>query len=209
MHEDHLRALLARPDPRPGAGADAERVRAGRHRPSAWPATRILFRDILPNVMTTLFVFVPLMMAINDAHGIGALLPVDRRAAAGASWGTIIQDGRNSFTPGRWWRWRRASPSSSRARLTSSATACATPLTRARSCASGAPDARRHRQAAGQICSSWSASSVLVFPDLSSPRRAPIRAARIDRPQRLAGNASPPCARISGSIGRCPCNMRS
>ena len=57
------------------------------------PSHRILFRDILPNVMTTLIVFVPLMMAINmltesalSFLSIGVQPP-------DASWGTIIQDG--------------------------------------------------------------------------------------------------------------------
>ncbi|HUL06558.1 MAG TPA: ABC transporter permease [Candidatus Acidoferrum sp.] len=57
------------------------------------PSHRILFRDILPNVMTTLIVFVPLMMAINmltesalSFLSIGVQPP-------NASWGTIIQDG--------------------------------------------------------------------------------------------------------------------
>jgi peptide/nickel transport system permease protein len=57
------------------------------------PSYRILFRDILPNVMTTLIVFVPLMMAINmltesalSFLSIGVQPP-------DASWGTIIQDG--------------------------------------------------------------------------------------------------------------------
>jgi peptide/nickel transport system permease protein len=57
------------------------------------PAYRILFRDILPNVLTTLIVFAPLMMAINmltesalSFLSIGVQPP-------DASWGTIIQDG--------------------------------------------------------------------------------------------------------------------
>ena len=57
------------------------------------PSHRILYRDILPNVMTTLIVFVPLMMAINmltesalSFLSIGVQPP-------DASWGTIIQDG--------------------------------------------------------------------------------------------------------------------
>jgi peptide/nickel transport system permease protein len=57
------------------------------------PAHRILLRDILPNVMTTLIVFVPLMMALDmltesalSFLSIGVQPP-------DASWGTIIQDG--------------------------------------------------------------------------------------------------------------------
>jgi peptide/nickel transport system permease protein len=57
------------------------------------PAGRILVRDILPNVTTTIIVFAPLMMALNmltesalSFLSIGVQPP-------GASWGTIIQDG--------------------------------------------------------------------------------------------------------------------
>ncbi len=57
------------------------------------PSFRILVRDILPNVSTTLIVFVPLMMALNmltesalSFLSIGVQPP-------DASWGTIIQDG--------------------------------------------------------------------------------------------------------------------
>jgi peptide/nickel transport system permease protein len=57
------------------------------------PGGRILWRDILPNVATTLIVFVPLMMALNmltesalSFLSIGVQPP-------DASWGTIIQDG--------------------------------------------------------------------------------------------------------------------
>ena len=58
------------------------------------PSGRILLRDILPNVTTTLIVFIPLMMALNiltesalSFLSIGVQPP-------DASWGTIIQDGR-------------------------------------------------------------------------------------------------------------------
>lgn len=57
------------------------------------PAHRILLRDILPNISTTLIVFAPLMLAINmltesalSFLSIGVQPP-------DASWGTIIQDG--------------------------------------------------------------------------------------------------------------------
>lgn len=57
------------------------------------PSHQILFKDILPNVSTTLIVFVPLMMALNmltesalSFLSIGVQPP-------DASWGTIIQDG--------------------------------------------------------------------------------------------------------------------
>lgn len=59
------------------------------------PSWRILLRDILPNVMTTLIVFVPLLVAINmltesalSFLSIGVQQP-------DASWGTIIQDGQD------------------------------------------------------------------------------------------------------------------
>lgn len=57
------------------------------------PSARILWRDILPNVTTTLIVFAPLMMALNmltesalSFLSIGVQPP-------NASWGTIILDG--------------------------------------------------------------------------------------------------------------------
>jgi peptide/nickel transport system permease protein len=66
------------------------------------PAHRILFRDILPNVMTTLIVFVPLMMALNmltesalSFLSIGVQPP-------DASWGTIIQDGQELLYTRPW-----------------------------------------------------------------------------------------------------------
>ncbi len=59
------------------------------------PSARILVKDILPNVATTLIVFVPLMMALNmltesalSFLSIGVQPP-------DASWGTIIQDGQD------------------------------------------------------------------------------------------------------------------
>ncbi len=57
------------------------------------PSSRILLKDILPNISTTLIVFVPIMMALNmltesalSFLSIGVQPP-------DASWGTIIQDG--------------------------------------------------------------------------------------------------------------------
>jgi peptide/nickel transport system permease protein len=57
------------------------------------PSSRILWKDILPNISTTLIVFVPIMMALNmltesalSFLSIGVQPP-------DASWGTIIQDG--------------------------------------------------------------------------------------------------------------------
>lgn len=57
------------------------------------PSSRIMIKDILPNISTTLIVFVPIMMALNmltesalSFLSIGVQPP-------DASWGTIIQDG--------------------------------------------------------------------------------------------------------------------
>jgi peptide/nickel transport system permease protein len=66
------------------------------------PSYRILIRDILPNVMTTLIVFVPLMLALNmltesalSFLSIGVQPP-------DASWGTIIQDGQDVLYTRPW-----------------------------------------------------------------------------------------------------------
>ncbi len=57
------------------------------------PRTRILIRDILPNVATTLLVLAPLLMALNIlAESALSFLSIGVQAPA-ASWGTIINDG--------------------------------------------------------------------------------------------------------------------
>ena len=57
------------------------------------PGPRILWRDILPNITTTLIVFVPLMMALNMlTESALSFLSIGVQPPA-ASWGTIIQDG--------------------------------------------------------------------------------------------------------------------
>lgn len=57
------------------------------------PAHRILLRDILPNVSTTIIVFVPLMMALCIlTESALSFLSIGVQPPA-ASWGTIIQDG--------------------------------------------------------------------------------------------------------------------
>ena len=57
------------------------------------PDARIIFRDILPNVSTTLVVLVPLMMALNLlTESALSFLSIGVQAPS-ASWGTIIQDG--------------------------------------------------------------------------------------------------------------------
>lgn len=57
------------------------------------PSHRILWLDILPNVLTTLIVFVPLMMALNMlTESALSFLSIGVQEPKG-SWGTIIQDG--------------------------------------------------------------------------------------------------------------------
>ena len=57
------------------------------------PSHRILLRDILPNVSTTLIVFVPIMLALNMlTESALSFLSIGVQPPA-ASWGTIIQDG--------------------------------------------------------------------------------------------------------------------
>ena len=57
------------------------------------PRSRILIRDILPNVATTLLVLAPLLMALNIlAESALSFLSIGVQAPA-ASWGTIINDG--------------------------------------------------------------------------------------------------------------------
>ena len=57
------------------------------------PSARILVRDILPNVATTLLVLAPLLMALNIlAESALSFLSIGVQAPA-ASWGTIINDG--------------------------------------------------------------------------------------------------------------------
>jgi peptide/nickel transport system permease protein len=54
---------------------------------------RILFRDILPNVSTTLIVMAPLMLALNLLTESALSFLSIGVQAPDASWGTIIQDG--------------------------------------------------------------------------------------------------------------------
>lgn len=57
------------------------------------PDWRILVRDIFPNLVTTLIVFAPLMMALNMlTESALSFLSIGVQPPA-ASWGTIIQDG--------------------------------------------------------------------------------------------------------------------
>ena len=59
------------------------------------PDWRILVRDIFPNVVTTLIVFAPLMMALNMlTESALSFLSIGVQPPA-ASWGTIIQDGQS------------------------------------------------------------------------------------------------------------------
>ncbi len=57
------------------------------------PSHRILFKDILPNVSTTLIVFVPIMMALNMVTESALSFLSIGVQPPDASWGTIIQDG--------------------------------------------------------------------------------------------------------------------
>jgi len=59
------------------------------------PSHRILWKDILPNVATTLIVFVPLMMALNMVTESALSFLSIGVQPPDASWGTIIQDGQN------------------------------------------------------------------------------------------------------------------
>lgn len=66
------------------------------------PAHRILIRDILPNVMATLIVFFPLMMALNMlAESALSFLSIGVQPPR-ASWGTIIQDGQTLLYTRPW-----------------------------------------------------------------------------------------------------------
>lgn len=66
------------------------------------PPHRILIRDILPNVITTLIVFVPLMMALNIATETALSFLSLGVQSPGASWGTIIRDGQNLLYSRPW-----------------------------------------------------------------------------------------------------------
>lgn len=66
------------------------------------PPWRILIRDILPNVVTTLIVFVPLLMALNIATETAlSFLSLGVQPPA-ASWGTIIRDGQSLLYSRPW-----------------------------------------------------------------------------------------------------------
>ena len=68
------------------------------------PAGRVLLRDILPNVTTTLIVFAPLMMALNMLTESAAVLSspsaCSRRRLAGAPSSRMA---RTCSIPSRWW----------------------------------------------------------------------------------------------------------
>jgi len=66
------------------------------------PGYRILIRDILPNVMTTLIVFVPLMLALNMLTESALSFLSIGVQAPDASWGTIIQDGQDVLYTRSW-----------------------------------------------------------------------------------------------------------
>jgi len=66
------------------------------------PDWRILWRDILPNVMTTIIVFVPLMVAVNMLTESALSFLSIGVQAPDASWGTIIQDGQDLIYTRPW-----------------------------------------------------------------------------------------------------------
>ncbi|TPW28506.1 ABC transporter permease [Martelella alba] len=59
------------------------------------PRWRILIKDILPNVTTTLIVYIPIMMALNIVTESALSFLSIGVQAPDASWGTIIQDGQS------------------------------------------------------------------------------------------------------------------
>ncbi|MCM2293129.1 ABC transporter permease [Allorhizobium sp. BGMRC 0089] len=66
------------------------------------PPWRILYRDILPNILPTLIVFVPLMMVLNmSTEAALSFLSVGVQSPD-ASWGTIIQDGESLLYTRPW-----------------------------------------------------------------------------------------------------------
>ena len=66
------------------------------------PSARILIRDILPNVATTLIVFAPLMMALDMlTESALSFLSIGVQPPA-ASWGAIIQDGQGLIYTRPW-----------------------------------------------------------------------------------------------------------
>ncbi len=66
------------------------------------PARRILWRDILPNVMTTLIVFVPILMALNIVTESALSFLSIGVQPPNASWGTIIGDGQTLLYTRPW-----------------------------------------------------------------------------------------------------------
>jgi peptide/nickel transport system permease protein len=66
------------------------------------PPVRILFRDILPNVLPTIIVFIPLMMVLNmSTEAALSFLSVGVQAPD-ASWGSIIEDGESLLYTRPW-----------------------------------------------------------------------------------------------------------
>ncbi len=91
-HRVHLHPVRVPPDARPGALGGQQGVRGGGDRPGAGNM-RLIFSEILPNVVSTVIVLMPLMIATTiltesalSFLGVGVQPP-------SVSWGTIIQDG--------------------------------------------------------------------------------------------------------------------
>ena len=91
-HRHHLRALCGAAGAQPGDGlAPSEFVLAAIG--LGLPTARILMRDILPNVMPTLIVFMPILLALNIVTESALSFLSIGVQPPDASWGTIIQDG--------------------------------------------------------------------------------------------------------------------
>ena len=91
-HRHRLRAVRRPPDPRRGAlAARREFVEAAIGLGAS--NRRLLVKDILPNVVTTVIVFFPLVMAIAMLTEAALSFLSIGVQPPDASWGTIIQDG--------------------------------------------------------------------------------------------------------------------
>ncbi|TMV67069.1 ABC transporter permease, partial [Thioclava sp. BHET1] len=66
------------------------------------PSRRILLRDILPNVTTTLIVFIPILMALNIVTESALSFLSIGVQPPNASWGTIIGDGQTLLYTRPW-----------------------------------------------------------------------------------------------------------
>ena len=135
-HRLRLRPVRGQADPRPGARPARAGVRRRRARCRGSATLRIMFSEILPNLASTIIVFIPLIIANAILLEAGAVVPRRRRAAAEAVVGHDDQR-RHPADPERDPPDDRAGPDAradGARRSTSSATACATRSTRAPRC---------------------------------------------------------------------------